>query len=710
VATKYWVPGVGSETWTDPSNWNPSGVPTGADDVVFSNFNYNYTVNLGGANCFCKSLSANAPSAFITFDGLQAGSVLNINGSLTFSGPSILWWVLDTVFYSTTTGNTITIGVIDMGFNNNLGVQTIQFNGAGGSWTLGSGFTFGTIDVRQGTFNTLGYNITGNRIISPAGSPRAINFSTNSITLAGSVPWDVDASGLTNNFISSSLAFTFKSPTVRIGFGLTYGGMAFLNGTQGTNVIDGGGTIASLVVAAPDSPGTTALVLTSNLILGSFDLSSATSTSRILIKSNSSGIQRTLFATSWLPAIPNNIDFQDIFWSGTPTPLNLSTTSCGNLGDNTNITFRAGRTVYWNLDGINNWTGNGWALTVSGTPDPSYFPIAQDSVVFGNGSALTAYTVNVQDNFYVNNVTINRTSPFYLNFTDAAKQLYVLGNWTQSGGVVVGQSPAGGAICFANPETSAAQTVTSNGISFGNTTIRVNGGTDSNPNYLQCQDDLTTNLPINIQNGYFQPNGKTVTCKAINTTNTSLATLQCVDFGASTNSKLVLTGFGEVWGYYIVAIGFPTNAIVSCTSSSSKSLNLYNNTYPFTVSNDGIGALSLLNVNGNTSVTLNGLATTVVPTTLTLAASTIYNISTFSVSGSPSGYVGINSTVPGTQATLNKTTGGTVNSSYLTVKDSAATGATWNALLSINNGNNTGWNFTAPPPPTSNPGAFFQLF
>lgn len=40
--------------------------------------------------------------------------------------------------------------------------------------------------------------------------------------------------------------------------------------------------------------------------------------------------------------------------------------------------------------------------------------------------------------------------------------------------------------------------------------------------------------------------------------------------------------------------------------------------------------------------------------------------------------------------------GGTYNFSYLQIEDSNASGGTWNASNSIDNGNNTGWNITAP--------------
>jgi hypothetical protein len=64
------------------------------------------------------------------------------------------------------------------------------------------------------------------------------------------------------------------------------------------------------------------------------------------------------------------------------------------------------------------------------------------------------------------------------------------------------------------------------------------------------------------------------------------------------------------------------------------------------------------------------------------------------VSGVPDAPISIASTLDGTQATISLASG-TVDGSYLILKDNAAIGgATFNADQSIDNGNNTGWNIT----------------
>ena len=95
--------------------------------------------------------------------------------------------------------------------------------------------------------------------------------------------------------------------------------------------------------------------------------------------------------------------------------------------------------------------------------------------------------------------------------------------------------------------------------------------------------------------------------------------------------------------------------------------------------------------------------------TLKLKASTTFTVNSFITEGSTLKYL-ISSTT-GTRATLSKSSG-TVDVTYLSVKDISTTGgATFNAFTTNGNvdaGNNLGWNFT-PPPVTYNPNMFLMF-
>lgn len=88
--------------------------------------------------------------------------------------------------------------------------------------------------------------------------------------------------------------------------------------------------------------------------------------------------------------------------------------------------------------------------------------------------------------------------------------------------------------------------------------------------------------------------------------------------------------------------------------------------------------------------------------TVKLKSGATSTVGAFATSGSNQKY--LQSTTAGSQATLSQASG-TVNASYLTIKDINATGgATWNAYRNLSNidaGNNTGWDFLSTPVTTT---------
>ena len=98
--------------------------------------------------------------------------------------------------------------------------------------------------------------------------------------------------------------------------------------------------------------------------------------------------------------------------------------------------------------------------------------------------------------------------------------------------------------------------------------------------------------------------------------------------------------------------------------------------------------------------------------TITFAAGSTTTVTDFTLSGSAGNLVTINSSVPGTQFTLTKSSG-TVTANYLQIQDSNAIGgATWDASNGTNTdlGNNTGWFFTGGPPTYQVTGQFMAFF
>jgi hypothetical protein len=139
-----------------------------------------------------------------------------------------------------------------------------------------------------------------------------------------------------------------------------------------------------------------------------------------------------------------------------------------------------------------------------------------------------------------------------------------------------------------------------------------------------------------------------------------------------------------------------TNTTTFYGSSGTNTITTNGKTLDFPITFNGYGATwqlqDALTVGSTRTLTLSG-------GTLSLKAGTTNSAGTFAFSGSNTSPIVLNSTTPGTQATISQTTG-TVTPTYAYITDSAATGgAAWTGLAANNvtdGGNNTGWTFDIP--------------
>ena len=171
---------------------------------------------------------------------------------------------------------------------------------------------------------------------------------------------------------------------------------------------------------------------------------------------------------------------------------------------------------------------------------------------------------------------------------------------------------------------------------------------------------------------------------------------------------ITLTGSGTVWD-----LATTTNL----TYTGNNSINFINSTASARTFNGGgltYGPISANNPASGSTLTFTGANTfntftmsSGVPTTLVFPASTTTTFTSLVVNGAVGNLVSITSSSFGTQATLSSANNN--NAYYTSIQDSAATGGgTWQAYTSngnVDNGNNTGWVFTAPAT-----GKFLQLF
>jgi hypothetical protein len=229
--------------------------------------------------------------------------------------------------------------------------------------------------------------------------------------------------------------------------------------------------------------------------------------------------------------------------------------------------------------------------------------------------------------------------------------------------------------------TSGPKTITTNGKTL-DFPITFNGAGGS----WTLQDALTLGATRTL----------TLTNGTLNANNLSV-TIGSLALGAGTKTLTLGSGtwtvLGANWNANSNVAGLTVSAstgTISMTSASAKTFSGGGLTWP-TLNQGGAGTLTVTQSN-----TFANITNTTQPATIRLTAATTQTVSAFSVSGTSGNLITLDTTVAGSQATLSDS-GGTNTVSFVSIKDSAATGgATWNALLTsgnVNAGNNTGWVF-----------------
>jgi len=673
VANRYWVGGTGSWAATT-TNWSATSggasgasVPTLADDVFFDTLSNAtlYTVTLL-TTPVCRSVTIGAPlTGAVTIAGSAAWSIY---GSLSIAATGVTWTNTSAItFAATTTGFTITTNGVSL-------TNLITLNGAGGGWTLGSALTAGNFTVTQGTFATANFNLT------TSGNFTSIGALTRSVTLGSSaiscLIWNCfAATNLTLNAGTSTITVTQAAGNFN-GGGLTYYNVTKAN--NGFVINDGGNTFNALTNTTVTVAGTFFCQFAGNQTIGTLTINGASANARISIQTSVAliGTQVTLTVASF---VTNGfIDFRDINLAGAASPLTVSTG--GDCGNNSNITLATPKTVYWSLVGGGNWNvANSWATSSGGAPATANQPLPQDIAIIDDVGLTSGNTITVgQFNPNLGNIDASsRTLPMTLAWGANAPAIY--GNLTLSSSVAT--TATTGSLTFSG--YNKTQTITSATVSFANA-FTVNNPTVT----VTLADNLTTTsaTAFSVLSGTLNLNGKTLASNLFSSTG---ALVRNITFGGGTIN---------VSGATFTASGtnFSTSGTgtISMTRASSKTFAGGGYSYP-TLNQGGAGALVITGAN-----TFANITNTVQPSTITFPASTTTTLSNFIVNGTVGNLVTINSSVAGTQATLNYTGSSTIDVNFLNIQDSNATPdiATWYAGdTSVNVSNNNGWFFVVQP-------------
>jgi hypothetical protein len=194
---------------------------------------------------------------------------------------------------------------------------------------------------------------------------------------------------------------------------------------------------------------------------------------------------------------------------------------------------------------------------------------------------------------------------------------------------------------------------TNNNTITGLAALTITGGTvglaDSiNIPVVQTSGDVTlfantSTTTYTLTAGTLNLNGFNLTASTqFSTSNTNVRSINFVSPG-----KIVLSGSGTVWDA-TTSTNLTTSgsSAVSLTSASAKTFAGGGASYR-TISQDGVGALTITGAN-----TFANIVNTVQPTTVTFPAGVTTSVNNFALSGTAGNLVTINSSIPGTQFTL----------------------------------------------------------
>lgn len=712
--TLYWV--GGNNTWdqTTKTQWsNTSGgaggvpVPGGVDAVIVDSNSGSPTITLGFYPFF--------------------ESLTTTGATCTIAGATASWWCFGNVTLSATTtwsstvtlningASTLTTNGVTLGSGVAYTGTTSQTLTLGSALTAGASFTF-----TQGTLNLSNNTLSSGTFLSVTTNTRVIQFGTGNITTRNSgTTFNVTGTNLTytgtptvnisnNSATAATVTAGVYTATNALNFNITTGTYAFtltttaqigsLNFTGFTGSWSPGGNTAAFYRDLTLVAGMTYTTATTGTwTFAAAGTQTITSAGKTLGAITKDGVG-TLTLGDALTMTSAGTAGQFTFTNGT---INLAgfTLSCGaffSVNTNTRvIQFGTSNiTITGNASGSPlSVTASG--LTYTGTPtvNISYSGAAALSIdtTTGNGfSATNAFDINATTGTYA--LTLVTGSVFKsLNFTGftgswspSTNTSTYYGSLTLASGMTF--TTGTGVFTFAN--TSGTATITCNGKTINPITQNGVGGT------VALADALTmaTTGTYTLTNGTFNASGFNFTPGLFSSNNSNTRT---ITMGSGT---WTLSGVGTVWDLATTTgLTFnknTANIVLSNTTTTARTFAGGALTYNNLTIGGATGISALTFTGANTFATLNSTKT--VAHTITFPASTTTTVTAFGIIGTAGNLVTLNSSTAGTQATLSQATG-TVNSNYLSIQDSNATGgAIWNAgSNSVNVSNNTGWIFTS---------------
>ena len=680
--TLYWVGGTGN--WSDTARWSlgsggagGQALPTSLDNVIFNSASnataYTATID---TTVRCKSITITGPaSGNITLAG--TGQLI-VHDQLTYPATGMTRTHSGNITLSGTgSGKVIT--------TNGLSIPIVNVRGYNAEWSFGSAITSGGLEISFGTLNTANYNFTGEYLtaINYVLSVYTLNLGSSVITLSGfSTPINFGTTytqGITRNFNAGTSSITcnfFTGGASFNGNGKTFNNVTIAQASSTSifgNNLRGNNTFNNLTITTSTTAGIHNVTLHNDqIVTGTFSVSGNNISARRFLLSNTIGTPRTVTAAT---ITANNCDFRDITISGAASPISPS--GAGDCGGNTNITFPAAKTVYWNLVAGGDWSATAWATGSLGTPNVNNFPLAQDTAIIENAGLNTSTTITLDANWHIGTINMStRTNAMTLATGTLVPTIY--GDWTFGTGVT---TTGTGIITFAKRGT---QTITSNGRSFTQPiTIDSFNGT------VQLADAFVSSVLFSLTSGTFDAVSYNVNSNGFSSSNSNTRTL-------SMGSGLwTITGSGTMWNTATTTgLTFNKGAanIITTAASSSSTFAGGGLAYNKLTIAGGTNTFSFVISGNNTFTEIASTRTVAYQITLT---TTTQRVGAFTVSGSAGNLITISGTSAGAFATLIFTGSPFINVDYIipTFLKVYDINSDWYAGNNSINGGSYGWIF-----------------
>ncbi len=657
----YWVGGSGD--WNEyATHWaTTSGgttfhtqEPTSINNVFFdaNSFSASGQVITTSGTINCHDMDWSGTTNSPTFNRLDFNT-LNISGSITLA-TNATYNISKVFLISDEIGETIEFN------GNTLGNGNLIING-NGVWNLQSSISCKNMYFEKGTLNTNNFdiNIMFNFYLKSA-EAKVFNMGSSSITTRG---WRVTGSNITLNAGTSTIISKYFLGD-EIGSGsFNYYNLHLLPSSPGS--LKSSASFNEITI----DPGTQlelepGATFTANSIIANGDKFNP-----ITMYTSSTGTEATFNVASGT-INGSYLILTDVHATGGAT---FNADQSVDNGNNTgwNITPITSQDYYWIGNG-GNWNDVAhWVTSSGGSTTHGSYPGQLDNVFFDNHS------------FNVDNQEVIINTPAQCNNMD----------WTgtsNSPKVKADTYPINvyGSAIFTNGINKDINKLNMFSNNAGNTFTSGNNGKFNvikfNGNGEWTIQDSISCKEFAILNGTVNLNDQAIYAKD--------------EFGLfAVSSDLIILNMGNSHVYskrFIVADTSPSVITINSETSTielsgSATFDGEGFTFNNVIFNSGIGISAITTGNNTfTNLTLKpGLQLKMLANkTQTITGDLIIN-------GTSAEPILIKSSMVGTPTSFSKATG-TVEANYITLQDNIATGgATFNARVSIDNGNNTGWNF-----------------